>query len=296
MVRLMRAHPILLLPLLLGALASVGLVQGVTFGPRGKPQAGDTWISESTWHTTGHNRVLVGGVALRDKPIDSLSHYVATVEIRETAQTVISAMSIALAEQVARDGDSSEDLDLDGVAVHGLGVPGERSFSRVDGGKLKRPQKKWLDEQFGGSADPDQVDPLEFLLPKGPTAPGDTWDMDLVAISEYFDTEKFRFDLAASRAQVTLVDVREWHGVQAGRFSFDVYLVPSWIDGGTINEAHMHITGSADLPTDGATPWMAFALGTDLRFDGSVKRKGIKADVDLTMHFDGAESQLPPTR
>lgn len=291
----MRTHPALALLLLLGVVLSVGLAPGVTFGPRERPQAGDAWTSHSTWRTTGHNRVTVAGVAVRDKPIDHLSHYVATMQVGEVAEQVISRINIALVEQVVRDGQKSEDVGLDGVELSASGKPGERSFSRADGARLKRPQKKWLEEQFGGSPDPDAPNPIEFLLPPEATAPGTTWDMDLAAIAEYFDPERFQFDVGASHARVTLEEVRQWHGVEAGRFSFDVYLVPSWIKDGTINEAFMHIVGTADLPADGTIPLMAFDLTTDLRFDGSVKRKGIKADVDLTMTFSGKESQLPPT-
>ena len=291
----MRIRSLFGLVVLVGALASLGMVDGVTFGKRGNPQAGAAWTAHSTWHTTGHNKILVGGMAVRDKPIDRLTHYIAAVSVAEVAEDAVSDLQIAFLEQVERNGGDADDLGLDGVAVQALGLPGERKFSRADGSRLKRPQKKWLDEQFGGSSDDDGVNPLEFLLPEQPTAPGTTWDMDLEKIAEYFDPSRFRFDMAASSAKVTLVEVRDWHGVQAGHFTYDVVLVPEWIKDGTIRDAKMHIVGTADVPVDGAQPYMAFDLTTDLRFDGTVKRRGIKADVDLTMQFAGKESQLPPS-
>ena len=291
----MRTRSALLILLLLGAAMSLGLVDGVTFSPRAEPTEGAVWLASSTWHTTGHNKIKVAGVSVRDKPIDHLSHHVAGVLVAEVADGQVSNLNIAMVEQVDRSGDDSDEIGLDGVSVQGVGVPGDRTFARTDGARLKRPQRKWLEEQFGGNPDSDGVDPIEVLRPAGPTAAGTSWDMDLGKIAEYFDPERFKFDLDASRARVTLDDVREWHGVQAGRFSFDVYLVPSWIKDGTIRQASMHITGTADLPTDGALPWMAYDLSTDMRFDGTVKRRGIKADVDLTMTFQGKESQLPPT-
>ncbi len=291
----MRTRSALLLLLLLGAVLSLGLADGVTFSPRAEPTQGAAWTASSTWHTTGHNKILVAGISVRDKPIDHLSHHVAGVQVAEVADGLVSSLSISMIEQVDRSGEDTDEIGLDGVSVHGLGAPGERKFTREDGARLKRPQKKWLDEQFGGNPDPKDVNPIEFLLPPDATAPGTSWDMDLSLIADYFDPERFRFDMDASRARVTLEEVREWHGVQAGRFSFDVYLVPSWIKDGTIRQASMHITGTADLPTDGALPWMAYDLNTDMRFDGTVKRRGIKADVDLTMTFNGKESQLPPT-
>ncbi len=290
----MRTRSALLLLLLAGALLSLGLADGVIFSPRAQPTEGTAWTASSTWYTTGHNKIIVAGISVRDKAIDHLSHHVAGVEVAEVADGKVSNLNIALVEQVTRSGEDSEEIGLDGVSVHGLGAPGERKFTRADGARLKRPQKKWLEEQFGGNPDPDGVNPIEFLLPPGATVTGTSWDMDLNKIAEYFDPERFRFDMDASRARVTLEEVREWHGVQAGRFSFDVYLVPSWIEDGTIRQASMHITGTADLPTDGTLPWMAYDLNTDMRFDGTVKRRGIKADVDLTMTFEGKESQLPP--
>jgi hypothetical protein len=292
----MRTRSALLILLLLGAVLSLGLADGVTFSPRAQPTEGAAWTASSTWHTTGHNKITVAGVSVRDKPIDHLSHYVAGVQVAEVADGKVSNLNIAMVEQVDRSSGDSKEIGLDGVSVHGLGAPGERKFTRADGARLKRPQKKWLEEQFGGNPDTDGVNPIEFLLPSGAAAPGSSWDMDLDKIAEYFDPERFKFDMESSRARVTLEEVREWHGVQAGHFSFDVYLVPSWIKDGTIRQATMHITGTADLPTDGALPWMAFDLNTDMRFDGTVKRRGIKADVDLTMTFDGKESQIPPIR
>ena len=291
----MRIRPALLVLLIVTALASLGLVDGVTFTPRSTPSAGAAWTEASTWRTTGHTKITVAGATLRDKPVDRLSHYIAAVQVAAVADEELTDLTIAFQEQVARDGEKADELGLDGIAVQILGLPGDRSFARADGSRLKRKQKKWLDQQFGGSADDDGVDPLTFLLKDEPMTVGATWDMDLEAIGEYFDPSRFRFDVAASKATATLVDVRDWHGVQAGHFTFDVLLVPNWIKDGEIRNAKMHIVGTADLPVDGSQPWQAFDVQTELVFDGWVKRKGVKADVDLTMQFSGKESHLPPS-
>ena len=287
----MRPRHVLLL--LLIAVTSLGLVDGVTFAPRTSPGAGAAWSEQSTWHTTGHTVITVGGLTVRDKPIDSLSHYAATVQVDAVTDDKPTDLTISFVEQVTKEDGAADELGLDGVAVRILGLPGDREFSRADGSRLKRPQKQWLTEQFGGSAEDQGINPLHFLLRDGPVVPGTSWDMDLAAIAEYFDTSRFRFDADASAARATLESVGDWHGLPTGHFTFDVLLIPSWIKDGTIREASMHIVGSADLPLEGGLPWMAFAVESDLRFDGTVKRRGIKADVDLAMTFAGKEAQLP---
>ncbi len=264
------------------------------FEPRSETRAGWRFLETSKWTVTGNNLVTVAGAPVRKGPIDRLSSHLFDVTVVEVKDGKAFVIDVAIREQVSREDGELDEIGLDGVTVRVAGPPGARSIERVDGQRLKRKQKKWLQGQFGGRADQSGVDPTELLLPDGDVAVGDSWDLDMDAVQAYLGTERFALDREASHARTTLTSVDEVDGDDVGTFAFDVLIVPSAMENAEFEEAAMTVVGTAQLPVRGDLPFSAYDVDTTLRFLGAFKRGAIKANVDLTMDMHGAESRAKP--
>ena len=285
----------LLLLLLLAPLLADA--QPVTFQPRAvEPTVGFRGHGESTWTTTGTQDIRAAGIPVKTGAVDRLNHHAAVVVIEAIEDGVVSELGIQVLSQVTRDGEDTEDLALDGLAVLGEGMPGDRSFLRADGDRLKKDQRKWFEAQFGhagGKGEPDK-DPFAILLPEGPVEPGDSWDLDMDHIQAFFGG-RYTIDRGASHARATLVDVVDRHGLPTGLFDVDVHIVPGTMENAEFDTAAMALTGRVELPVQGDVPWFAYDITMKVDFDGIFK-KGLvraKAVMDLTMH--GKEAHRPPS-
>ena len=264
------------------------------FEPRAEAQAGWRFVESSTWTVKGSNDVKVAGASVRKGPIDRLNSHrvdVSYVEVKDGRPFVF---DVLVREQVTRKDGELDELGLDGANVRMSGRSGARGIERVDGGRLKRKQKKWLQDQFGGTAGGADIDPVELLLPERDIAPGDSWDISLDSIQGYFGTERFLLDTEASRARATLESVAVENGVDTGTFSFDVLIVPASMKNAEFTEASMTITGTAKLPVQGDVPWFAYDVDTSLRFVGVFKRGVIRANADLDMQMHGVDARRAP--
>jgi len=288
MLRPMRALLLLLLLLLFAAPAAAGEL--VTFAPRGDVQVGWSFVETSTWTVTGANDVKVAGATVRKGPIDRLSSHTVSVRVDAVEEGRPSAMSATIVEQVSREDGEAEALEIDGLALTVVGRSGDRDIDRVDGKRLKKKQRKWLDRQFGGSEDGQDIDPIALLIPDGPVEVGSTWDLSLSAIQGYFG-ERFVLDRAASHARTTLVSIETIDGVPSGAFAFDVLIVPSSMKNAEITEASMAVVGTAHVPVQGDLPYFDYDVQTDLRFLGAFMRGPIKAQVDLSMAMHGVDAR-----
>ena len=264
------------------------------FEPRAETRAGWRFLETSKWTVTGDNLVTVAGAPVRKGPIDRLSSHRFDVTVVEVKDGKAFVTDVAIREQVSREDGDLDEIGLDGVTVRVSGKPGAPAIERVDGVRLKRKQKKWLQGQFGGRADQSGVDPTELLLPDGEVRVGDSWDLSMDAIQGYLGTERFVLDREASHARTTLTSVDEVDGDDVGTFAFDVLIVPSAMENAEFEEAAMTVVGTAQLPVRGDVPFSAYDVTTTLRFLGSFKRGAIRANVDLTMDMRGAESRSRP--
>ena len=260
-----------------------------SFEPRSDAQVGWSFVETSTWKVTGRNLVKVAGATVRKGPIDRLSSHVVDVNITEVDAGRPRAMDLKVREQVSRDQGEAEDLALDGLALTIQGPSGDRSMDRVDGKRLKRKQRKWLDRQFGGSAEGQDIDPISLLIPEKPVHVGATWDLSLSAIQGFFGEDRFTLDSAMSYAHATLVSVDELNGVETGTFSFEVVLIPTTIKNAELEDGRMRIAGTAHLPVQGDLPYFDYDVTTEMRFLGTFIRGGIRAAVDLDMLMHGVD-------
>ncbi|MCO4772252.1 MAG: hypothetical protein KDA24_19620 [Deltaproteobacteria bacterium] len=264
------------------------------FEPRAEARAGWRFAQTSTWTVKGSNNVTVAGASVRKGPIDSLNSHRVDVSLVEVKDGRAHVIDVLVKEQVSREDGELAELSLDGLELRVAGPSGARIIERLDGKRLKRKQKKWLQRQFGGSPDGEDIDPVELLLRDDPIAPGESWDLSMDAIQGYFGEDRFTLDRDASHARATLVSVDVINGVDTGTFAFDVMIVPAAMRNAEFTEAAMTIEGTAHLPVQGDVPWFDYDVNTELRFLGSFKRGGIKANVDLTMNMHGVESRVTP--
>lgn len=268
----------------LAALLLATAPAGYQFAPRGDAEAGWSWLEQSHWRTAGHTAVTVGGIKVRDKDNDQETRYTCTVQVAAVEQGRPSDLELRFAEASQTEDGEATDLELAGGIFRATGLTDERRFVTGDGQRVKRKPRGFLEQQFGDS---ERGDPLALLLPEPPVAIGETWAMNMDDIVDYLSRDGFVLDEAASRAEATLTGVVERDGVEFGQIAFEVVIVPSEIKDGTFTEARMALTGTAELPLVGDTPYQTVDVVVDIRFLGTVSRKALKVKLDLDMQTTG---------
>ncbi len=285
---------------LLVFLASPGLASGpslaagpsVTFEPRGTREVGQSWLERANWHTTGHTLAKLGPMKVRDREMDDRTHYACGVEVVGMDEAAVSSVGVACTEAAGGEAGKLDDLGISGLDVLGQGLGPERVFKTADGKRLRKKHRAFFERNFRDRP-PDEPDPIQFLLPAGPVSPGQSWDIDLAVIQEWFGPDRFVMDLAASHATVTLNEVLTLHGEDFGALGFDVVIVPKSIKDGSFEDARMAIRGVATLPLRGDSPLQALEMELDMRFVGTIKRKAITVHVDLDTAVRGYEKKEP---
>ncbi len=254
---------------------------------------GWTFVENSTWTVKGSNEVKVAGATVRKGPIDTLSHHVIGVTIEQVEEGRARVFQATVKEQVSREDGGAEDLALDGLALRVAGPPGDRTIERIDGERLKRKQRKWLEGQLGGSSDGQDVDPIALLIPEGPVPVGASWDLSMDAVQAFFGEDRVVIDRGASHARTTLREVRMVDGNDTGTFDVDVLIVPASMRNADLDEASMRITGTASVPVRGDVPYFSYDVVTEMQFVGVFKRGAIHAHVELDMQMHGVDARGP---
>ena len=285
-------RPVLTLLALLVASPLAAQPSTVDFEPRGEVQTGWTWQERASWKTTGHTLAKLGPVKVRDKTIDSWTSYACGVSVRAVDRAVASEIGVRCLDATVVDEGEAEDMPVTGIDVVGVGLGPEREFTDANGRKLKKKQRQFFARSFG-EREPEQPDPINFLLPEGPVAVGQTWDLDLDAIQEFFGPDRFVMDKAQSHARVTLTELVERGGAQYGRLSFSTAIVPTSIKDGEFTEARMTLSGDALMPLRGDLPYRELTLDMGMRYVGSIKAKGVKVNLDLDTRTEGYEKKEP---
>ena len=262
------------------------------FAPRGEAQTGWAWHERASWKTTGHTQAKLGPVKVRDQQLDDWLSYSCGVAVHAVDQSAPSEIGVHCLDATYVDGGKAEDLPVTGLHVLGVGVGREREFTDTDGKKLKKKQRRFFAENFG-DRDPEQKNPIEFLLPDGAVAVGETWNIDLDAIQEFFGPDRFVMDKSRSHARVTLTELVERDGARYGRLAFSTTIVPESIKDGEFEEAKMTLEGSALMPLRGDLPYGELDLDLSMRYLGSIKAKGVNVSLDLDTRTLGYEKKEP---
>ena len=237
---------------------------------------------------TGRTLVHVGPAKVRDKANDDGVAWSAEVQVTDIDEDAhVSGLEIVFAEARRYSGEEPTDVELDGVAVQGTGAE-KRRWTRVDGGRLKRPSRQFLEERWGG--DPGE-DPIEFLLPKRAVSVGDRWDLDMEAIVDLLGRERFTLDSGESFARASLESTVEREGASYARIPFEVRIVPLTITDGGFDDALLALTGAVELPLDGGLPGRVLELEMTTRYKGWIRRKGIRATIDMDHLTVGREER-----
>lgn len=262
------------------------------FQPRADAQEGHRWLERASWKTTGHTLAKLGPVKVRNKTLDELIAYACGVAVQAVDGRLPSKIGVQCRDVVRVEEGKAKELAIDGVDVLGEGLGRERTFTKAEGGKLKKLQREFFERNFIDRG-PDDADPLDFLLPDKPVAVGESWDMDLDAIAAFFGPDRIVMDKARSHARVTLTEVVDRGGDSFGRLAFSTKIVPESIKDGEFEQATMKLDGAALLPLRGDLPYQELDLDLDMRFLGSIKAKGVKVNLDLDTLMKGFEKKEP---
>jgi len=278
-------RPLLLAVTAVAALLLIGSAPaGVECAERATPAEGWTWMEQVRWQTTGHTRAVMGGLTVRDRDSVRETTYTCTVQVDAVEDGRPSELELRFAEaSLSEDGEPTK-LELAGGAYRATGLGEDRSFRTADGKRVKRKPRRFLEQQFG---DGGNDDPVELLLPEHAVAVGETWPLDMDQFVEYLGRDRFTLDEEASRATATLTGLVDRDGVEYGQIAFDVLVVPLEITDGTFTQAHMGLTGTAELPLSAAVPYQALEVTVDIRFLGTVRRKAVTIDLDLDLETAG---------
>jgi len=228
---------------------------------------------------TGHTRVRVGPAKVRDRADDDGVRWSAAVEVTEIEDGELSGFGLVFSEALRIEAGEQIDVGLGGAAVTGSGAP-KRKWRTAEGKRLRKKARDFLDEQFTVRGDED---PIQLLLPAGPVAVGEAWDMDMGVVLDLLGRDRLTLDDAQTHGRCTLESVEERRGMRYGRIAFDVVIVPATITDGDFDEARMHVRGAIELPLEDH-PGMVLELEWDTTFKGWVKRRGVKATIDIVHH------------
>ena len=116
-------------------------------------------------------------------------------------------------------------------------------------------------------------------------------DVDMERVVDELGRDRFSLDPESSRARASLVALVERRGVAFGRISFDVVVVPATIKDAEFREARLQATGSVELPLEAGRPGRVLEIDLHTRYDGWIKRKGIKATIDFDHTTVGREER-----
>ncbi len=260
-------------------LAASAPPETVSFPDRWTPEVGARWSEEQRSHMTGHTRVRVGPAKVRDRADDDGVRWSAAVEVTEIEDGELSGFGLVFSEALRIEAGEQIDVGLGGAAVTGSGAP-KRKWRTAEGKRLRKKARDFLDEQFTVRGDED---PIQLLLPAGPVAVGEAWDMDMGVVLDLLGRDRLTLDDAQTHGRCTLESVEERRGMRYGRIAFDVVIVPATITDGDFDEARMHVRGAIELPLEDH-PGMVLELEWDTTFKGWVKRRGVKATIDIVHH------------
>ncbi|MBJ94585.1 MAG: hypothetical protein CMP23_08925 [Rickettsiales bacterium] len=269
-----------------------GNAQSIEFQPREHPQQEWSWLSTESWSIKGHRIVKLGPLKLRDRSFDDRSSHSCAARIAALKGTAVADLRIQCERAESTEGNKTRQLPVTGFEVRGLGVGAEREFKTAQGRRLKKAQRAFFARHFR-DRDPQEQDPMEFLLPEGAVSPGDSWSMDLVEIQDWFGPDRFTINLDLSHARVSLDEVLIRHDEPFARLVFSVLIVPATIRDGEFKEARMALEGTVLLPLRGDLPYMELELATTMRFVGKVRAKGLRVSLDIDTQSEGSSSRLP---
>ncbi len=272
------------------AVPSITYAQPLEFQPREGARAGWSWLQTEAWVVQGYRVVKLGRIKLRDREFDRKMSFECAVQVAAVQGEAVSDLGIRCQRAESTEGGVTEQLPVTGFDVRGLGVGSDRSFKTPRGRRLKKSKRTFFERHFR-DRDPKDRDPFEFLMPQGAVSVGDTWDMDLIAIQDWFGPGRFTMDLSQSHARVVFEELVVRDGEPYGRLAFSTLIVPATIRDGEFTEARMAIEGSVLLPLRGDLPYIDLQLATTMRFLGKVKMKGVRVNLDIDTRFEGAEKR-----
>ncbi len=272
------------------AVPHLGQTQSIEFQPRQDARAGWSWLQDESWVIKGHRVVKLGRIKLRNRTLDRQISYSCVAQIAAVEVGSVSDLGVRCQSAQATEGNETELLPVTGFDVRGIGIGSKRVFKTARGRRLKKSNRKFFERHFR-DRDPTDKDPLEFLIPRGLVAVGDSWPMDLLAIQDWFGPGRFTMDMTQSHAQVVLEELIVRDGEPYGRLTFSTLIVPATIKDGEFTEARMALEGSALLPLRGDLPYIELHLATTIRFLGRVKAKGVRLNLDIDTRFEGSEKR-----
>ena len=259
-----------------------------TFPPAAAPSVGDAWVEDAAWRMTGYTKVHLGPAKVRDKSTDDGVSWSASVQVTALDDDRVSGLEVTFARARRIAGDEEFDLGLDGLSVVGRGTD-KRKWKNSGRRGLKKKARDFLAERFSSRG--ERGDLLGILLPEGGVAVGDSWDVDMERVVDELGRDRFSLDRESSRARASLVALVERRGVAFGRISFDVVVVPSTIKDAEFREARLQATGIVELPLEAGRPDRVLKVDLHTRYDGWIKRKGIKATNDFDHTTVGREER-----
>jgi len=266
--------------------------QKVEFQPREGARAGWSWLEDASWSMKGRSVVKLGRITLRNRTFDRKTDYSCGARVAAVEGALASDLGLHCYSGQSSDSGKQDKLGIAGLDVRALGVGKERVFTTARGRRLKKDQRKFFERLFR-DREPQDRDPLEFLLPKGSVVVGDSWSIDLKAIQEWFGPERFTMDMSKSHARVVLRELIVRGGEPFARLEFSTLIVPATIKDGEFTEASMELTGAALLPLRGDLPYRELELQTTIRFLGKVKAKGVRVNLDIDTQLEGFEKRTP---
>jgi len=268
---------------LLGASAAP---EQITFPERWTPEVGARWSEDQSRHMTGHTKIHAGPAKLRDKQDDDGVEWSAAVEVTDVDEGKLSGFELVFSRALRREGTEPVDVGLQGVGVSGVGTA-KRRWRTTEGKRLRKKARDFLDEQFPRDS---SVDPVGILVPDRPVAVGDRWDVDMDQVLEWLGRDKLTLDAEQTHGRCTLESIEERRGVRYGRIGFEIAVVAETITNGGFDEAKMVVGGAVELPLQ-AHPGIVIEFDWKTRFDGWVKRRGVKARIDLDHHTVGRQER-----
>ncbi len=161
--------------LLAALLLAEGALAATIFAPIA-PAPGDHVRDESNWRGSGRQKVVVGGLPMKDGPIDNLERSVVDFTRGPAEAGGGQDVSVRVLEQVEREDGKNKELGLDGTEWEAQRSKKGWNVSQAGGERSKRSQRKWVEAALLGLA-VSEDDPLALLLPSGPVEPGSNWSI-----------------------------------------------------------------------------------------------------------------------
>jgi hypothetical protein len=254
------------------------------------PVAGESVREDVSWHGTGKQRITVGGLPVKEGPVDHLERAVLDIALLPVPDGGAATAQIHVREQVEREGEKRSDLGLDGSQWSG--EKGARGWKvhRTDQGKERSAGRKWVERHLDGLRD-DPEDPVLLLVPDGPVEKGAAWQIPFPKVLSRLGRADVRIDESVSWARVEYLGPTTEGGRPSGRVAFDVSLKITGLKNGTVRDGRFEARGTMTLPLGEAHPYWTLDGSMAMRFLGTVRRGIIVADADMDIRLDLREAR-----